>query len=124
MAHVPMDEEKVATCRGLAARVADDVQRYIDAHTSVGVERTTLRSFGADGVDDQGVPLVNAAIDRYHQAGLLDRGISYFLGRALLAGDVTVVPVKIEPGNDASADLALWKTMGFYGNSIPSLMVP
>lgn len=86
MARVPMDEEKVATCRELAARVADDVQRYIDEHTSVGVERTTLRSFGADGVDDQGIPLVNAAVDRYHHAGLLDRGIAYFLGRALLAG--------------------------------------
>ena len=90
MANVPVDEKKVAECRDLAGRVADDVQRYIDVHTSVGVERTTLRSFGAEGVDDQGIPLVNAAVDRYHQAGLLDRGISYFLGRALLAGAESV----------------------------------
>jgi beta-lysine 5,6-aminomutase alpha subunit len=86
MATVPMDARKVARCRELAARVADDVQRYIDAHTTVGVERTILRAYGADGVDDEGVPLVNTAVDRYHQAGLLGRGIALFLGRALIAG--------------------------------------
>ncbi|HEY8079070.1 MAG TPA: lysine 5,6-aminomutase subunit alpha [Labilithrix sp.] len=81
-----MDEKKVARCRELAAAVADDVQKYIDAHTSVGVERTILRAYGADGVDDQGAPLVNLAVDRYASAGLLGKGISYFIGRALLAG--------------------------------------
>ena len=86
MLTVPMDEQKVARCRDLAAAVADDVQRYIDAHTSVGVERTILRAYGVDGVDDQGAPLVNIAVERYAKAGLLGRGISYFLGRALIAG--------------------------------------
>lgn len=86
MLRVPMDEKKVARCRELAAAVADDVQTYIDTHTSVGVERTILRAYGASGVDDQGAPLVNLAVDRYAKAGLLGRGISFFLGRALLAG--------------------------------------
>ncbi|HSO38898.1 MAG TPA: lysine 5,6-aminomutase subunit alpha [Labilithrix sp.] len=81
-----MDTKKVARCRELAGAVADDVQRYIDAHTSVGVERTILRAYGIDGVDDQGAPLVNVVIDRYAKAGVLGRGISFFLGRALLAG--------------------------------------
>src|SRR5579883_1097193 len=90
MATVPMDARKVAHCRELAAQVADDVQRYIDAHTTVGVERTILRAYGAEGVDDQGVPLVNTAVDRYHQAGLLGRGIAFFLGRALLDGAKSV----------------------------------
>jgi beta-lysine 5,6-aminomutase alpha subunit len=83
---VPMDETKVARCRKLAASVADDVQRYIDGHTSVGAERTFLRAFGVDGVDDQGAPLVNLVVDRYQKAGLLGRGISHWLGRALAAG--------------------------------------
>jgi beta-lysine 5,6-aminomutase alpha subunit len=85
-----MDEAKVARCRELAGRVADDVQRYIDGHTSVGVERTILRAYGADGIDDQGAPLVNVAVDRYHQEGLLDRGISFYLARALAAGAESV----------------------------------
>ena len=69
MARVPVDERKVGRCRELAAAVADDVQSYIDRHTSVGVERTILRAFGVEGVDDQGVPLVNIAVDRYHREG-------------------------------------------------------
>src|SRR5260221_3870458 len=85
MARVPMDERTVATCRALAAEVADDVQRYIDGHTSVGVERTILRAYGAEGVDDRGAPIVNVAVDRHHAEGLLGRGMSYFLGRRLIA---------------------------------------
>ena len=86
MATVPMDVLKVARCREMAGEVADDVQRYIDSHTTVGVERTILRAYGAEGVDDVGVPLANTAVDRYREAGLLGRGISLYLGRALLAG--------------------------------------
>lgn len=86
MAKVPMDEAKVARCREIAAGIADDVQSYIDRHTSVGAERTILRSYGVDGLDDRGAPLVNVAVDRYQKEGLLGRGISYYLGRALLAG--------------------------------------
>ncbi len=82
MATVPMDAGKVARCRALAGDIAADVQRYIDAHTTVGVERTILRAYGADGVDDQGAPLVNTAVERYREAGLIDRGIATFLGRA------------------------------------------
>ncbi|MCL2449622.1 MAG: lysine 5,6-aminomutase subunit alpha [Polyangiaceae bacterium] len=76
----------MARCRELAASIAADVQRYIDAHTTVGVERTILRAYGAEGVDGEGVPLVNVAVERYRAAGLLGRGIAYFLGRALAAG--------------------------------------
>ena len=81
-----MDTATVARCRGLAGDIADDVQRYISAHTTVGVERTILRAYGADGVDDQGAPLVNTAVERYREAGLIGRGIALPLGRALLAG--------------------------------------
>jgi len=86
MLTVPMDPQKVARGRELAGAVADDVQRYIDRHTSVGVERTVVRAFGVEGVDDQGAPLANVVVDRYAKAGLLGRGISFFLGRAILAG--------------------------------------
>jgi beta-lysine 5,6-aminomutase alpha subunit len=86
MARVPVDVRKVERCRELAGAVADDVQTYIDTHTSVGVERTILRALGATGVDDKGAPLVNVAVDRYRDAGLLGHGISYFLARALASG--------------------------------------
>jgi beta-lysine 5,6-aminomutase alpha subunit len=86
MASVPVDAVKTARCREIAARIASDVQRYIDRHTTVGVERTVLRAYGVEGIDADGAPLVNTAVDRYRAAGLLGRGIAYYLGRALLDG--------------------------------------
>lgn len=90
MANVPMDVQKVAHCRAVASRVAADVQSYIDMHTSVGVERTILRAYGGDGVNEEGAPIVNLAVERYHAAGGLPRGMSYFLGCALLDGAATL----------------------------------
>ncbi|MGH7270493.1 MAG: lysine 5,6-aminomutase subunit alpha TIM-barrel domain-containing protein, partial [Polyangiaceae bacterium] len=79
----------VARCRALAGAIADDVQRYIEAHTTVGVERTILRAYGGDGIDDHGVPIANRAVARYHASGLLGRGIAFYLGRALMCGAAT-----------------------------------
>lgn len=90
MSEVPVDLAKVERCRQLASDVALDVQRYIDAHTSVGIERTTARAYGVKGADAEGTPLVNTLVDRYHNAGLCNRGIAYFLGRALLNGCSTI----------------------------------
>jgi beta-lysine 5,6-aminomutase alpha subunit len=86
MARVPVDQAVVVSCRELAAKIADEVQRFIDTHTTVGVERTTARAYGVEGVDDQGIPLVNLLVDRYRQDRLLSRGIAFYLGRALLSG--------------------------------------
>ena len=109
MASVPMDAAKVARCRDLARHIADDVQRYIDAHTSVGVERTILRAYGAEGTDDQGVPLVNLAVERYREAGTLGRGIAFFLGCALLAGAADL--------QDAAERLAFGPSLGDAGET-------
>jgi beta-lysine 5,6-aminomutase alpha subunit len=85
-----MDVAKVARCRGLARDIADDVQAYIDRHTTVGVERAILRAYGADGVDDHGVPVVNVAVERLREAGALGWGACHHLGVALHAGAKTV----------------------------------
>jgi beta-lysine 5,6-aminomutase alpha subunit len=102
MARVPVDAEVVASCRALAGRIADEVQSFIDTHTTVGVERTTARAYGVEGVDNQGIPLVNLLVDRYRQANLLSRGIAYYLGRALLRGarNVTEAAERLAYGPD------------------------
>jgi len=84
MGRVALDEAVVDRCRFLAAEIATDVQRFIDAHTTVGVERTVLRALGVEGVDDNGAPLVNQLVDRVHAAGMLDRGVAFVLGREML----------------------------------------
>ncbi len=90
MAKVPIDQAKVDACRAAAAVIADDVQQFIDRHTTVGVERTVARAYGVTGADPQGTPLPNSLVDRIHQAGFTGRGVAYFLGRALIEGASSV----------------------------------
>ncbi len=68
MTTVPVEQEKVEACRAFAADIADEVQRFIDRHTTVGVERTVARAYGVVGADAEGTPLVNALVDRIHRA--------------------------------------------------------
>src|SRR5579863_5671108 len=86
MARVPVDPATVDACRAFAADIADDVQRFIDTHTTVGVERTVARAYGVVGADPEGTPLSNKLIDRLRDRGLAGRGVAYFLGRALIEG--------------------------------------
>jgi beta-lysine 5,6-aminomutase alpha subunit len=83
---LPIDSAVVDDCRALAGEIAAGVQRFIDAHTTCSIERTVLRAFGVDGADPDGVPLVNACVERYLKAGSTGRGIAFFLGRALARG--------------------------------------
>jgi len=84
MGPIPVDAARVARCREHASAIAAEVQGFIDAHTTVGVERTVLRALGVRGVDAQGTPLVNQLVDRLHAQKLLGRGVSYYLAREML----------------------------------------
>src|SRR5580693_9158417 len=86
MAQVPVDPAAVDACRASAADIADDVQRFIDAHTTVGVERTVARAYGVVGADAEGTPLANVLVERLRAAGVVGYGVATFLGRALLEG--------------------------------------
>lgn len=90
MARVPVDLEKVAHCRELAAAVASDVQSTIDRHTTVGVERTVARAYGVEGADADGRPLANALVDRIHAESSIGHGVAWFLGHALASGAESV----------------------------------
>ncbi|HEX9101104.1 MAG TPA: lysine 5,6-aminomutase subunit alpha, partial [Polyangia bacterium] len=85
---LPIDNAVVDECRALAGDIAASVQRFIDAHTTVSIERTVLRAYGIDGADADGVPLVNSCVDRYLGGGdsRLGHGIAWWLGRALARG--------------------------------------
>src|SRR5687767_13911167 len=90
MGLIALDPALVDRCRSLASDIAREVQRFIDAHTSVGVERTVVRALGVEGVDGQGTPLVNTLIDRLARAQLLSRGAAFYLGREMLRRRVSL----------------------------------
>ena len=80
-----VDADKIARARDLARSAANGVQALIDRHTTVSIERTVLRLLGITGAGARGAPLANLMVDRLRDAGVLNKGAAYWLGRALKA---------------------------------------
>jgi beta-lysine 5,6-aminomutase alpha subunit len=64
MPHLKLDQGLVNEARTLAQYIVAPVIDYIGKHTTVAIERTTLRLIEVDGVDEEGVPLPNRVIER------------------------------------------------------------
>ncbi|MBB1540822.1 MAG: lysine 5,6-aminomutase subunit alpha, partial [Bacteroidia bacterium] len=80
-----IDFKKVDYARGLAKRIADDVQQFVEQYTTVAVERTLARLMGIDNVDGNDVPLPNVVVDSIQAKGALSRGVLFFLANAVAA---------------------------------------
>jgi beta-lysine 5,6-aminomutase alpha subunit len=59
-----LPKDRIAYARELAAAISKPVGEFIDRHTSVTVERATLRIAGADGANPDGVPVPNLVVDQ------------------------------------------------------------
>ena len=80
-----IDFNKVAHARGIARKIADQVQGFVDGYTTVAVERTLCRLLGIDGVDGNAVPLPNVVVDELKDKNVLGEGVLFFLGNAVVA---------------------------------------
>ena len=76
--------ELVNEARQSAAHVAADVQRFIDQHTTVTVERAVCRLLGIDGVNEMDVPMPNVLVDNLMENSLLPLGAAWVIGNAIL----------------------------------------
>ncbi|WP_130805578.1 lysine 5,6-aminomutase subunit alpha [Senegalia massiliensis] len=79
-----LDFNKVESARNAAKNIAEDVQKFIDKHSTVSVERTVARLLGIDGVDEIERPLPNVVVDNVKEGGGLERGIAYWIGNAMV----------------------------------------
>ncbi|MDR3296516.1 MAG: lysine 5,6-aminomutase subunit alpha [Clostridiales Family XIII bacterium] len=84
MSKLNLDPKLIDSARGCAARIAENVQEFIDRHTTVSTERTVARLLGVDGVDEVESPLSNVLVDQLKDAGILDRGCAYWIGSAMI----------------------------------------
>src|SRR5919198_554268 len=79
MALLDLDPTVVATARELAARAAEPVVSIAKAHTTVAVERATLRLAGITGADSGhragDVPWVNRVVDTVREHCGLEHGV-------------------------------------------------
>ncbi len=78
-----IDFSRVDYARGVAKKIADDVQDFVDRYTTVTVERTLCRLLGIDGIDANEVPLPNIVVDSIKNNGMLSNGVIYFMGNAV-----------------------------------------
>ena len=100
-----LDQQKVAYARSLARSIADDVQSFVNGYTTVAVERTICRLLGIDGVDENQVPLPNVVVDSLKAAGVLNQGVLFYIGHAMVATGKTPQQIA-EAVADGSLDLS------------------
>jgi beta-lysine 5,6-aminomutase alpha subunit len=77
-----LDPGRIAEARGLAKSITAPILDFIDDHTTMTVERSTLRLLGADGANPDGVPVPNLIVDELSDR--LSGGIALWYVNALL----------------------------------------
>jgi beta-lysine 5,6-aminomutase alpha subunit len=79
-----LDFKKVDYAKHLAKKISDEVESFASNYSTVTCERTICRLLGIDGIDKNGVPLPNVMVDFVKEKGLLNNGIMFVLGNAVL----------------------------------------
>lgn len=78
MARLNLDAAQIQECRKLAEKISRPVEEMIAGHTTLAIERATLRLLGVNGAVQQSqqvVPEVNVIIEDLHKAGVLGQGV-------------------------------------------------
>ena len=84
MINLNIDSSKIHKLRDIATNIADEIQVFIDQHSSVSVERAVLRLFGVSGVDEDGTPIPNVVVSFAKENDLLQDGISKFFFASMI----------------------------------------
>ncbi|MDO8644315.1 MAG: lysine 5,6-aminomutase subunit alpha [bacterium] len=92
MSKLNLDRDKIESCRLSARKITQSSQDFVDRHTSVSVERATLRLLGLEDTL-KGKPVANLIVDQIPKEKL-GLGASYWFGRAL-AGQRSGSPLSL-----------------------------
>ncbi|GAB3228337.1 D-lysine 5,6-aminomutase subunit alpha [Glycomyces halotolerans] len=84
---LPLDADLVARARRLAERAGRPVVDLARSHTTVSVERATLRLAGLTGADPEGIPWVNRLADAVADQVGIEHGIALPVFHALAEGE-------------------------------------
>ncbi|EON23985.1 D-lysine 5,6-aminomutase alpha subunit [Nocardioides sp. CF8] len=82
-----LDTAQIREARTLARRVGKPIVRTAQRHTTVSVERATLRLAGLGGADSEGTPWVNRLADVVRADVGLEHGLALPVWDALLRGE-------------------------------------
>jgi beta-lysine 5,6-aminomutase alpha subunit len=79
-----IDQGLIDSCMEIAKQISDKVTVIINTKTTVSIERTIARLLGVDGINNDDIPLPNVLVDHIYEQGIIDRGLSYWLGNAII----------------------------------------
>ncbi|MDQ3166450.1 MAG: lysine 2,3-aminomutase, partial [Actinomycetota bacterium] len=82
-----LDPVTVRKARSLARKAGRPIVRLAQQHTTVSVERATLRLAGLRGADPDGTPWVNRLVDAVRADTGIESGVSSPVWDALVRGD-------------------------------------
>lgn len=98
-----LDEKKGNKARELAETIVGPVREYISRHTTVSVERASLRLCGVDGTDQEGTPVPNIMVNQL-KAKTEYGVVRYLLGACLKRGmSVDEMSREVADGFDISS---------------------
>ncbi len=84
MASLTLEKKVVDKVKKMSQSIAQDVQSYVDKHSSVSVERALLRLYGVDGVNDVGVPLLNIVVDLLKDKKFIADGVTKHIASMMI----------------------------------------
>ena len=124
-----LSAQKINKARELANQIVKPVQEYINKHTTITVERATLRLLGADGVNADGVPVPNiiaeqlknklsSGVARYFVSALIKTGKSVEDLNKAIAGGLDIS--KIEPADFVVVKKKALELVKCFGKKISS----
>ena len=109
-----LDPGKIAKARKISKQITAPVQKYILKHTTVTIERATLRMLGADGVNADDIPVPNMIVDQLGDK-ISEGAARYYINAFLrLGGSIEDLNKKIASGWEIAkldmVDFGLLKT--------------
>jgi beta-lysine 5,6-aminomutase alpha subunit len=99
--HIDLDPDSVRRARSLARKAGGPIVRLAKRHTTVSVERATLRLAGLSGADAEGTPWVNRLLDAVRADVGLEHGVAVPVWHAMLRDgidDLTALAQKAAVG--------------------------
>jgi beta-lysine 5,6-aminomutase alpha subunit len=99
--HLDLDPASVRRARSLARKAGGPIVRLAKRHTTVSVERATLRLAGLSGADAEGTPWVNRLLDAVRADVGLEHGVAAPVWHAMLRDgidDLTALAQKAAVG--------------------------
>jgi beta-lysine 5,6-aminomutase alpha subunit len=90
-----LDKPTIDRCREIADRVSRPVEKMITEHTTVAIERATLRLLGVEGAIRQAggqyFPEVNLIVEDLRKAGMLGKGVLHWFANGMIQKKLSAV---------------------------------